>query len=596
MSRIAPRLIAALILLGAAAWSGYALMADAPVVDEAPHLAAGLSYAALQDYRLNPEHPPLTKIAAGAFACIANPELPTDASWWKDGINEQWRAGAAILWDGRNDPAALLGLGRVGVTLLNFVLLVIGWRAVARMWGEKWALAFLALTAASPFFLGHAHLITTDIAAAGAGAIACAAFAHFMKKQTWGTGAVAAIAFGVAQLAKFSLLLLVPAFLLVALLMAYRAHGWQWKKLLARLVLPLAVCIAGFAFVVYPTYLALTVNGSPDVAERDAAFLLSSFAGGPSDRLLKRPMRYVADATIALSGHKITQPLGTYALGVLMVAQRSAGGNTAYFDGHVGSAGSKLYFPVVYVTKETLPALLLVAGGLFFLLRRMRGSWHKVGREATPELVLGAFALLYLLSTFRSSLNIGIRHLFPVIPVLYVFALAGWKDVTKKNRWYGIALGVLVAAHVTVGITSLPYPLAYYNPLGGGTAYGYEVAADSNYDWGQDALRLREWIDAHPEAGKVAVNVFGGSNAEALLGDRAIAWWSARGNPQAYGIKWLAVSSSYLLTATAPLVPGEPRFPIDEYRWLQALRGVSGGQVPPPDARAGTSIFLYKLE
>lgn len=588
--------LGALTLLGAALWSGYAIMADAPIVDESPHLAAGVSYVALQDYRLNPEHPPLTKVAAGAVACIADPRLPIHEPWWKDGINEQWRAGGALLWSGHNDPAAVVGLGRLGVTLLNFALLIIGWRVVARYWDEKWALAFLVLTAASPFFLGHGHLVTTDITAAGIAALACAALAAFLKRMTWQTGLVAAIALGVAQLAKFSLVLLIPAFLLVALVMAYQAHGWKIKKLAQRLVLPLAVIAAAFALVVFPTYAVLTANGSPDRAKRDAAFLLSSFAGGPDQGLIRSPLRYVADATIFASGHKLTQPLGTYGLGVLMVMQRSAGGNTAYFNNEVGSSGSKLYFPLVYATKETLAALLVAGLGLAFFLRAHGAAWRKFGREASPELVLAVFAVLYLASTFTSSLNIGIRHLFPVLPALYLIALAGWRTVTKKSRWYGAALAVLIAGHAATAISSLPYPLSYYNPLGGGTAYGYEIAADSNYDWGQDALRLRQWIDAHPEAGKVAVDIFGASNEEGLLGDRAISWWSARGNPQAYGINWIAISSSYLLTATAPLVPGEPRLSIDEYRWLQALRGVPYGTVPPPDERAGTSIFIYRLD
>ena len=46
-----------------------------------------------------------------------------------------------------------------------------------------------------------------------------------------------------------------------------------------------------------------------------------------------------------------------------------------------------------------------------------------------------------------------------------------------------------------------------------------------------------------------------------------------------------------------PLAPGQQRNPEDEYRWLIQLRPQSSGlgNVPQPDYRAGTSIFIYKL-
>lgn len=589
------RALGVLLLLGAAAWSGYAVLADGPAVDEAPHLAAGISYVRLLDYRLNPEHPPLEKVAAGLMASLAGPVLPTDAPWWDAGINEQWRAGEAVLWDGRNDPGTLLALGRLGVLLLNLALLTLGWRLVARRWGEGWALAFLALLASSPFFLGHAHLVTTDVAAAGTGLIACAAFAAYLRKRTLGAGALAALAFGIAQLSKFSMALLAPAFLVAALVVAYQASGRDWRALgraACRALLPM---LAGFALIVYPAYVALTWNGNGIRQERDAAFLLGSFAGGERFGVC-RPARCVANLVIAASGNPVTRPAATYALGVLMVAQRSEGGSTTYFDGEVGAAGSRAYFPTVYLAKETLPALLLLSGGIGLLLWRRRGTWRETGRAASFDLVAGTFFALYAISTLKSSLNIGVRHLFPVIPILYLLALGAWRKEAGRVRPLAYVAGALVLLHVATGFSSLPYPLAYYGLQGGGTDRGYLVAGDSNFDWGQDAILLREWVDAHPGEGRIAVDIFGASDPERLVGPRAVAWWSARGNPAAYGVRWLAVSANVLLLATGTPVPGEPRLAGDEYRWLKAVRDVLPGEIPEPDMRIGTSIFLYRLE
>lgn len=588
------RAIGALILFVSALWSGYALFAEAPVVDESPHLAAGISYVELLDYRLNPEHPPLEKLAAGLVAGLADPKLPTSSDWWPSGINEQWRAGTEVLWDGNNDPGTILALGRLGVLALNFFFLVLGWRVLSKKYGESWGLAFLSLTALSPFFLGHGHLVTTDVTAASVAMLACITFASWLKQPTQRTFAIAALCFGVAQLAKFSMILLIPTFAIAALVIAYQKYGRAWRELGRHLLKACAVMFAGFVLVVYPTYLALTWNGSTEKQERDTTFLLSSFAGGPTKGMICNPLRCVANLTIVASRHELTRPASTYMLGVLMVTQRSRGGNSTYFDGIVSSSGSAFYFPLVYLTKETIPALLFVSFGLAFFLWRMRGSLRDIGKNATPELVLGIFVALYLASTFKSSLNIGIRHLFPVLPVLYLFALIGWRNETKVRTHAHYVLGGLLIVNAAVCLSSLPYPLAYYNQLGGGTARGYEIAADSNYDWGQDALRLRQWMDAHPDE-KVAVDLFGGSDAEPLLGANALSWPSSFGNPEVQGIRYFAVSVNRLLNQTGHLIPGEPRSVVNEYRWLSTMRGTTYGEVPEPDERAGTSIFIYKL-
>lgn len=87
---------------------------------------------------------------------------------------------------------------------------------------------------------------------------------------------------------------------------------------------------------------------------------------------------------------------------------------------------------------------------------------------------------------------------------------------------------------------------------------------------------------------KIAVDYFGGGDPVYYLGEKAEPWWSARGNPQNEGIEWLAVSVNVLQGGWGELNTsgGLERRPEDEYRWLKDLK---------PYARAGTSIFIYRL-
>ena len=63
------------------------------------------------------------------------------------------------------------------------------------------------------------------------------------------------------------------------------------------------------------------------------------------------------------------------------------------------------------------------------------------------------------------------------------------------------------------------------------------------------------------------------------------------------GVHWLAVSVNTLEGAIQPLAEGQTRNASDSYSWLTALRPPQPGMgnVPPPDFRIGTSIFVDHL-
>src|SRR5205085_834649 len=102
-----------------------------------------------------------------------------------------------------------------------------------------------------------------------------------------------------------------------------------------------------------------------------------------------------------------------------------------------------------------------------------------------------------------------------------------------------VLLALLLAWLFIETAASAPHFLSYFNELGGGAAHGYRHVTDSNYDWGQDLLRLKEWADKNPQADKIAVDYFGGANPQYYLGDKNTYWQSSYGDPRAAGIHWL---------------------------------------------------------
>jgi len=653
----------------------WASLTDSAIMDELAHIPAGYGYVHNLDYRLNPEHPPLIKALAMLPVLFLNPNFPTQSSAWTDEINSQWAVGAQFLYESGNDANQIIRLARFGpmlITILTVILIYIWSRELI---GEWWALLPTLLFALSPTVLAHGHYVTTDVGAAFGVLFATYFFLKFLRAPSRKHLAYAGLAFGVATIAKFSTALLVPyfviiivAFYLVGVRRDWNATevGLRFKRFFTRglryLKALVAIFVIGYVFIVYPVYFLFTTNYPLQKQTADTTYILQSFANGPTPAgKLCEPMRCLANLDIWMAGHAATRPLAEYMLGILMVFQRSSGGNTSYFLGQVSAAGSILYFPIVYLFKEPLPVLIMILIAVLYTIitvakkirdKSLAAAWSDYLENNFAQFSMLVFIIIYWAWSMKSPLNIGFRHLFPTIPLIYILTAGVWKKwITNADvkgfgfgRGMGLVLGIIKNMFVSLfkyallvllvilffaeTVFAAPYFLSYFNELGGGIWGGYRYVTDSNYDWGQDLLRLQNFVNAHPEIDKIAVDYFGGGSPKYYLGEKEVDWSSSKGNPSGTqigadetrinadnnigenqrsnlrksAIRWLAISINTLQGAIQPLAPGQQRNPEDEYRWLSALRARNPepgegriGNVPKPDYRAGTSIFIYKL-
>jgi hypothetical protein len=661
------RVIATAVILICVGSLGLMLLAstgESAIMDELAHLPAGFGYVRYLDYRLNPEHPPLLKALAGLPLLFLNPNFPTQSSAWTTDINGQWQAGTQFLYEAGNDANTILRLARIAPIIISLLLIILVYFWAKELMGNRWALLPTFLTAFSPHFLAHGHYVTTDVIAALGIGLATFAFLKFLFNPTKKYLLYSGIAFGIAQITKFSAALLVPYFFLLIVVFYIaevirarqqpaaeprRKHFCFWgRRYLGNLAL---IFVIGYLLIVYPFYFIFTINYPQEKQTTDTEFILGSFAKGPPPPGEKcNPLRCLAEVDIWMTKNPVTRPLAHYLLGVLMVMQRAAGGNTAYFLGEVSASGWHYYFPVVYLLKEPLPVLIMVFLALFLSIGwvlkkvpRFRFFGRGMLREQIPEeqrvasgrqvlkcfldylgvnfaeFSMLVFIILYWGWSITSPLNIGFRHLLPALPFIYILTAGVMKRwITKlklpatdsflKLLWNGfkaffaaslkyIFLFALLLWFLAETLAASPYFLSYFNEIGGGIKNGYRYVADSNYDWGQDLLRLKEFVKKHPEIDKIAVDYFGGGNPRYYLGNQAENWWAGRGNPAKENIHWFAVSVNTLQGAIQRLHPGQQRNPTEEYSWLVQLRPPKPGwgNVPAPDYRAGTSIFIYKL-
>ncbi len=635
----------------------YASRTDSAIMDELAHIPAGYGYVHNLSYDLNPEHPPLIKaLAMLPVLMFVQPTFPTNNAAWTTEVNSEWAMGAAFLYNSGNNANAIIQVGRIMPILITILTIILVYFLARRFVGKLWALLPTFLFALDPTVLGQGHYVTTDLGAAFGVVLSIFFFLRYIDDPSTKNLWIGGLAFGVAQVTKFSTPLLAPLFIFLFIVLWLRDLIAQWnttdasrraKTFFFRLCRYAWKCILifaiGYAFIVYPIYFLFTAGYPIQKQVSDTTAILASFANGPTPAGQRcHGLRCIADVDIWMAGHRLTQPIAEYSLGVLMVLQRAGGGNTIYFLGHVVQSGGWIYFPTLFLLKESIPTLIIVFLALALALwwtikrtlKRKSTGGPAIGRRMLDyltlnfsEFSLASFIVLYWGISMRSPLNIGIRHVLPTIPLIFILAAVVWKKwiiklnfgaIISSSSFAALArsflssaikyifLILLLAWFLLETLFAAPYFLSYFNEFGGGVWGGYHFVTDSNYDWGQDLLRLQSWANANPHVDKIAVDYFGGGDPHYSLGDKEVNWSSAQGNPAAQGIHWLAVSVNTLELATQPLAPGNTRNASDTYSWLTALRppanasgtwlGGNMGNVPTPDARAGTSIFIYHLQ
>ncbi|HRC84879.1 MAG TPA: hypothetical protein PK413_04655, partial [Thermoanaerobaculia bacterium] len=140
-----------------------------------------------------------------------------------------------------------------------------------------------------------------------------------------------------------------------------------------------------------------------------------------------------------------------FAVGLLGVAEQNRiGVYPSYALGDLRSTGRWWYFPVVFALKTPLALLVALAAALVAALRRLRLAQISAGEllaRARPFAPMLSLVFLYLALALSSNYNIGFRHLLPVLPILYLPAVA-W---AARKRWRALALvGILALESVAL--------------------------------------------------------------------------------------------------------------------------------------------------
>src|SRR5271170_2194639 len=167
-----------LIVACGVARSWWATALDGFTLDEAYHIAAGASYLRFHDFRVNPEHPPLVKLIAGATVPPSILHLsPPPHLEGKD----QERAYAETAVYINSNPQIIQRRARLTMYAFHSILFVILALLLRRLFNPTIALLTLGILLLDPTVAAHMPVVMTDLPLALFGAISVALAALVLR-------------------------------------------------------------------------------------------------------------------------------------------------------------------------------------------------------------------------------------------------------------------------------------------------------------------------------------------------------------------------------------------------------------------------------
>jgi hypothetical protein len=592
MQRIPTKWLAALLLAVMGVLMIGASRQDSATVDETTHLAAGYSYWTGYRYRMAANHPALSQMleATPLLAMDVNmpdiadailkgqigfpwmvpwggppqsiqPMLPAGCqgkyvklpplgdvmvqwncpdkypidNWYYYAVPECLMFGKYLLYGGTNNGDAMLFAGRlvqVALTLLTGLVIFV-W--VRRASGSDYMASLgLALWAFNPTAIAYGHMTNTDIGVTFGMTLALYIWARFLEEPTQRLAILCGAATGIALTMKFTAIILAPVFV-VSL-----AISWKRLKLpvpqLAKLAGISLLAMWGVIMIVYfPRWAPARPPTDTEIAVLGIPGWFRSF----------RPLLIPPDFFKVIA----------------MALTRSSGTSSGYLMGKWSETGWWYYFPATFVLKSSIAFVLLTTAGLLLFIKNVKAT-------RPLEYVTWLAAGLYLASAMTSHVNLGVRHLLPVLSLLCVGIACAVNRLA--DRRLKITAYVLAGWQAAAALLAYPLYIQFFSEIVGGAPNGYKYLVDSNYDWGQDAHRLKAFLDANA-IGHIYLDYFGTQFSTEFLKIPN----TRVGAEQAQQIR-----DGYLVVSVSELMR-------PEWDWLRNTRS--------PYARVAHTLFVYRF-
>jgi 4-amino-4-deoxy-L-arabinose transferase-like glycosyltransferase len=562
------RITAVLLLLLHAVLLAWGASQHSPTLNEPAHLAAGISHCQFGRFELFRVNPPLVRMLAALPVLAVGCETDWSGFYDSPGARPAAAIGERFIKVNGERSLKLFTWARWACIPLSLLGGYFCFRWARELYGATAGLLALTLWCFSPNIIAHGQLITPDCGAAALGVAAGYFFWRWLHSPTWGRTLAAGVALGLAELTKTSWLIL---FALWPILWCF----WQLSQSDTRLRWKDRLSQAGklLTIVVLAVYLLNLGYGFEGTLTRlgDYKFVSETLTGASADH---RPGNRFADSWVGA----LPVPLPKNYIQGIDVQKRDFEnfGRPSYLRGEFRDRGWWYYYLYAAAIKVPLGTWLLA---LLSLIIRCAcpGGWSRWRNEVV--LLTPAVALFVLVSS-QTGFNHHFRYVLPAFPWAFIW-ISGLRPAAL-GRKTKVLVAVALLWSVGSSLSVYPHSLSYFNELAGGPTGGHNHLINSNIDWGQDLLYVKQWLVEHPEARPFHLAYYGYFDPK----DIGIDYLPVPERPPNREVQqplepgWYAVSVNYLRG----------------YPWRAQKQAYSYFQQHEPVAMAGYSIYIYRVE
>jgi hypothetical protein len=511
------------------------------------------------------QHPPLCKLMAGLPLLFLQPNewKPAKIDPALSPDQNEWGYVMSFWRDNRPLFEAISFWSRIGMIALTLALGALLFFFARDLFGSRVALIAVALFAIEPTILAHGRVVQTDIPAAFGLLLTVYAIWKYIRAPGWKHACFLGMGAAVALLAKYSMLVAIPA-IFATIGFLFCLPDARRRNLLRD------AAIAAVA-------LLLLVN---------AAYFFNHRALTPGD------LKWVRDVFPASTG--LLTPIlqvsrwivpTDLVMGIYWQANHTKIGHPAGLLGMYREHGWWYYFPVAFFFKTTIPFLLLSIASFVWAARRA------VRERESHWLVLLVPLVLYTALLALSPINIGVRYYLPAY-LFFIVLSAALLDFLSRYRGRVIAryaamvtaLGALLWMALEAK-RAYPHYIPYMNQLTFGRP-AWWFLSDSNVEWGDDSKKLASWLHARGE-NRVRGLLLG---CFATLDFYQINYVDALGAPGTPPPRYIALGASFLNGSTVPPYEVEGRR-VSESKRVNTFDSYRNRK---PEAIIGKSIYVFR--
>jgi hypothetical protein len=490
--KVVMRRLVFLLLFLHAVMLGWSAFHHSPLVDEPAHLASGLSHWQRFSFDLYRVNPPLVR----SVAAIAVLLLPHQTDWKSYSDNPYKRAEFQVGTDFKNcntkNYHTLLFAARLFCIPFSLLGGFICYCWGRELFGNVSGIMALLLWCFSPMILAFGYTIMPDVACASLGMTACYFYWKWIKNPAWDYVWLSGIFLGLAELAKFTLLVFYPVLLLIGIFNIFLLRKTisknsvfsQSKQLFSIFMTSLFVINTAYGF-----------EGTL-VQLKNYEFVSRALCGNT---------KWNHETGFTLTGNRfrgsvlgeIPVPLPiNYVMGIDVQKKDFETGQPSYFCGQWRNNGWYQYYLFGLLIKEPLAfwILAVITVLIIFISKKFLSP-------ITDEMILlFPVIVILLLVSSQTKLNHHLRYVIPVLPFLFIWvsrlAMVFW----NKNKIFGCVVTCLLIGSIFSSLRFYPHSQGHVNELIGSPYNAPKYILGSNIDWGQNTFYLINWYKKHSQA------------------------------------------------------------------------------------------------